>query len=96
MLQENTDWMTTLLRFMHICISPSNLLRLSATRFRKLMTGLSNENLASIIVEVSIQTFDNEGMSADCLMGIVNDWDFDKVGEGFYKAVGWAVYHSTE
>ena len=77
---------------MYTDIYPGDLLLLSATQFRKLMTGLSNENLASIIVKVSIQTFDNEGMSADCLLGIVNDWNFKYLSLRFYKAVFKALY----
>ena len=80
---------------MYTDIYPGDLLLLSATQFRKLMTGLSNENLASIIVKVSIQTFDNEGMSADCLIGIVNDWDFEKISVGFFKAVAKAAYRDA-
>ena len=95
MLQENTDWMTTFLRPMYTDIYPGDLLLLSATQFRKLMTGLSNENLAKVIVDVSIQAFDNEGMSADCLAGIVNDRDFQKMSGGFFDAVYIAVYTDT-
>ena len=90
---ENTDWMTSFLRFMRTSIYPGDLFLLSDTQFRKfIMTGLSHENLANIIVEVSITTFDNEGMSADCLTGIVNDWDIMKTSWGFFTDVCVAVY----
>ena len=92
MLRGNTDWMTTFLRHVHTHVYPGDLLTLSATRFREIMTALSNGNLSNTIVEVSIQTFDNEGMSADCLLGIVNDWNFKYLSLRFYKAVFKALY----
>ena len=61
--------------------------RLCATQRQELYTRLTIENLLNSIIKVSIQTFENEGMSWDCLVGIVNEWFLTQTSEGFYDAV---------
>ena len=90
MLEDNTDRTTVFfdpIRILH----DENFFRLSATQSQELLTRLTKENIVNTIVEVSIQTFENEGMSGDCLVGIVNDWYLLKTSRGFYVEVWCAV-----
>ena len=85
-LEGNPNWMTTYLGSIEDG-NDSNAYRLCATQRQELYTRLTIENLLNSIIKVSIQTFENEGMSWDCLVGIVNEWFLTQTSEGFYDAV---------
>ena len=89
LLEDNTEKTTAY--YLDDCrrCNDSNTFGLSATQRQKLLTRLTKDNLASCIVEVSIQTFENEGMSWDCLLGTAFEWEPTSVD------FDWAVHRAV-
>ena len=90
MAKDHWQCITTYLRgIVTRKLADINVFRLCATQRKKLLTRLTDKNLANSII--SIQTFENEGMSGDCLVGILDDWALSKTNPGFYLAFCCAV-----
>ena len=89
LLEDNTEKTTAY--YLDDCrrCNDSNTFGLSATQRQELLTRLTKDNLASCIVEVSIQTFENEGMSWDCLLGTAFEWEPTSVD------FDWAVHRAV-
>ena len=90
MLEDDTDRTTDV--FNHFRkLHDENFDLFTATQSQEFLSRLTKENIANTMVEVSIQTFENEGMSGDCLAGIVNAWRPTHTSEGFDDAVWCAL-----